>query len=53
MTQFEESNPKQLKEFIRQLDLLVDEFHPNIYLIEDVFEALDKIKQTINKQLEL
>ena len=48
MTQFEENNPKQLKEFIRQLDLLVDEFHPNIYLLEDVFEALDKIKQTIN-----
>ena len=51
MTQFEENNPQQLKEFIRQLTMLTDEFHPNIYTIEGVWEGIDKIEQAINSEL--
>jgi len=47
MTQFEENNPQQLKEFIRQLGILTDEFHPNIYTIEGVWEGVIKIQQSI------
>ena len=51
MTQFEENNPEQLRKFISELRKLVDEFHPNIYLIDDVFEGMDMIEQAINKKL--
>jgi sensor histidine kinase regulating citrate/malate metabolism len=51
MTQFEENNPQQLKEFIRQLRMLTDEFHPNIYTIDGVFEGMDKIEQAVEDEL--
>ena len=57
MTKFEENNPEQLKEFIKQLRILVDEFHPNIYTINKVFRGIEIIEIAIldelNKQSEL
>ena len=56
MTKFEENNPEQLREFIKQLRVLVDEFHPNIYTIDKVFLGLEIIENSIldeiNKQSE-
>jgi Holliday junction resolvasome RuvABC endonuclease subunit len=53
MTNFEEANPERLQEFLRKLNDLVDEFHPNIYLIDKVFDGLKlidiAIKEEINK----
>ena len=43
MTEFEENNPEQLKLFLKQLNELVDEFHPNIYLIDGIFKGLQTI----------
>ena len=51
MTQFEENHPQQLREFIKQLGILVDEFHPNIYTIDGVFEGIEKIEQAIKSEL--
>ena len=51
MTKFEENNPEQLKEFLKQLNYLVDEFHPNIYLIDEVSEGLEKIDKAIKKEI--
>ena len=51
MTQFKENNPKRLKEFIHQFRLLIDEFDPNIYLLDGVFEGVEKIEETIKKKL--
>ena len=51
MTKFEFNNPTRLKEFLKQLNELVDEFHPNIYLMDDVSEALEKIDKAIKKEL--
>ena len=51
MTQFEENNPERLKEFIHQFRLLIDEFHPNIYLLDGVFEGVNKIEETIYNEL--
>ena len=51
MTQFEENNPQQLRGFLKQLILLVDNYHPNIYTIDGVFEGVDKIEQAINNEL--
>jgi hypothetical protein len=52
MNKFAENNPQRLKEFLKQLNYLVDEFHPNIYLIDDVAEGLEKIDKAIKKKLE-
>ncbi len=51
MTKFEENNPEQLKEFIKQLRILVDEFHPNIYTIDKVFKGLEIIEIAILDEL--
>ena len=51
MTQFEENHPQQLKEFIHQLRILVDNYHPNIYTIDGVFEGIEKIEQAIKSEL--
>lgn len=50
MSKFTESHPEKLNEFIKQLNLLVDEFHPNIYLLNGVFEGLDRIEQAVNEE---
>jgi arginyl-tRNA synthetase len=49
MTQFEENNPQQLKEFIKQFRMLMDEFHPNTYTIDGVWEGSRKIEQSIQE----
>ena len=51
MSEFEENNPEQLREFLKQLRKLVDEFHPNIYLLDKVFVGLDKIEIAISDEL--
>ena len=51
MKEFEANNPEQLKLFLKQLNELVDEFHPNIYLIDEVFEGLEKIEKAIKKEI--
>ena len=50
MSKFVEKHPEKLGEFIKQLRILVDEFHPNIYLLDGVFEGLDKIEQAVNEE---
>lgn len=52
MNKFEENNPKRLQEFLIELDKLVDEYHPNIYLIDGVFEGIETAKKAIRKKLE-
>ena len=52
MTKFEENNPEQLKEFTRQLRILMDDFHPNLYTIDGVWEGAAKIEQAIKEVLE-
>ena len=49
MTQFEENNPEQLKEFLYKLRILMDEYHPNTYTIDGVWEGSRKIEQSIQE----
>ena len=51
MTPFEENNPAQLKLFLERLNRLVDEFHPNIYLLNDVFRGVQTIEIAILNEL--
>jgi len=51
MAEFEENNPEQLKLFLERLNLLVDEFHPNIYTLNNVFKGLQTIYVAIADEL--
>jgi hypothetical protein len=44
---------EQLKKFLHAIDVIVDEYHPHIYLNNDVFEGLNKIHDAVNKQIQL
>lgn len=48
---FEENNPAQLKLFLERLNRLVDEFHPNIYLLNDVFRGVQTIEIAVLNEL--
>jgi len=51
MTKFEFNNPTRLKEFLKQLNELVDEFHPNIYTLSGVFQGIQTIEIAILNEL--
>jgi Holliday junction resolvasome RuvABC endonuclease subunit len=51
MSEFEENNPKRLKEFLTKLNELVDEYHPNIYTIDGVFRGAMDIEIAILDRL--
>jgi hypothetical protein len=51
MSEFEENNQEQLRKFLEQLNRLVDEFHPNIYKLNKVFEGINEITIAISDEL--
>ena len=51
MTEFEAKHKLYLKAFLKQLNDLVDEYHPEIYLMDEVFEGLEKIEKAIKNEL--
>jgi len=51
MTKFEENNPEQVRAFLKQLNELVDEFHPNIYTLNGVFNGIRIIEIAILNEL--
>jgi uncharacterized protein YoxC len=46
-----ENNPTQLKEFLTKLNELVDDYHHNIYLLDEVFVGIRKIEVAILDEL--
>ena len=51
MKEFEENNPEQLKVFLAKLNELIDEFHPNIYLLKGVFKGVQNIEVAVLDEL--
>lgn len=51
MAEFGAKHKLYLKAFLKQLNDLVDEYHPEIYLMDEVFEGLEKIEKTIKNEL--
>jgi len=51
MNKFEENNPAELREFLRRLNELVDDFHPNIYLLDKVFKGVLAIEIAVLDEL--
>jgi len=48
---YNEINKKRLIEFHTKLNLLVDEYHPNIYLIDDIFKGIRIVETGILDEL--
>jgi hypothetical protein len=51
MTQFEENNPAQLREFLTKLNELIDDYHHDIYLIDGIFKGFKTIEVAISDEL--
>ena len=51
MTEFEKNHPQQLREFLTKLNELVDDYHPNIYLIDGISKGLKTIEIAISDEL--
>ena len=51
MTEFDKNHPERLREFLKQLNYLLDDFHPNIYTIDDVWNGVDIIDIAIKNEL--
>ena len=51
MTEFEENHPQQLKEFLTKLNELVDDYHHDIYLINNIFKGIRIIEIAILDEL--
>ena len=51
MTQFEENNPEQLRKFLKEFNDLTDEYHPNLYTLDAVWEGVRMIQDAINYEL--
>jgi Holliday junction resolvasome RuvABC endonuclease subunit len=51
MTKFAENDPERLKEFLLKLDELIEEYHPNIYLLDGVFIGVRKIEVAVLDEL--
>jgi len=51
MSEFEENNPEQLRKFLSEFRMLIDEYHPNIYLLDKLFKGADQIEIAILDEL--
>ena len=51
MTQFEENNPEQLRKFLKEFNDLTDEYHANLYTLDEVWEGVRMIQDAINYEL--
>jgi len=52
-TTFEENNPEQLREFLYKFRMLIDEYHPNIYTMDDLFKGVDIIEVAVLNKLNI
>jgi len=51
MNQFEENNPEQLRKFLKEFNDLTDEYHANIYTLDELWEGVRMIQDAINYEL--
>jgi hypothetical protein len=51
MSEFKENDPKQLLLFLGKLNEVVEEFHPIIYLLDDVFKGIQIIEIAVLDEL--
>jgi hypothetical protein len=50
---FDTNKPARIAEFIKALDMLVDEYHAELYLSDDLFSAVEMVKKAANEAINL
>jgi hypothetical protein len=51
--EFDTNKPARIAEFIKALDMLVDEYHAELYLSDDLFSAIEMVKKAANEAINL
>ena len=51
--EFDTNKPARIAEFIKALDMLVDEYHAELYLSDDLFSAVEMVKKAANEAINL
>jgi len=51
MTQFEQNHPQELAAFLDKLNHLIDDYHHEIYLIDDVFAGYHQIIAAVHNEM--
>jgi hypothetical protein len=52
-SEFDTNKPARIAEFIKALDMLVDEYHAELYLSDDLFSAVEMVKKAANEAINL
>jgi hypothetical protein len=52
-SEFDTNKPARIAEFIKALDALVDEYHAELYLSDDLFNAVEMVKRAANEAINL
>jgi len=52
-SEFDINKPTRIAEFIKALDALVDEYHAELYLSDDLFNAIEMVKRAANEAINL
>jgi hypothetical protein len=51
MSKYKENDVERLKLFLIDLENLIDEYHPNIYMLDSIFKNVEAIENDIHKEI--
>jgi hypothetical protein len=51
MSKYKENDVERLKLFLIDLENLIDEYHPNIYMLDSIFKNVKAIEDDIQKEI--
>jgi len=52
-SEFDTNKPGRVAEFLKALDALVDEYHAELYLSDDLYDAIEMVKKAANDEIGL
>lgn len=53
MNQFEQNHPQELENFLTELHHLIDNYHANLYMINEVYDGLGIITRAVSDEINL
>ena len=51
MSKYKENDVERLKLFLIDLENLIDEYHPNIYMLDSIFKNVKAIEDDVHKEI--
>ena len=53
MNQFEQNHPQELKNFLTELHHLIDNYHHELYLLDEIYDGLGIITRAVSDEIDL